>query len=119
MHRFSHNLVEVGSFRIEGSLPQQAAHSPDDLAGAPIIMQNIAHDVPEFPDVRGWRFQYRIRGFGVGQDGAERLVYLMSNRGGQLASQGKAVDMGKFFRALRRLYFGLTTPTMRVQQGRD
>src|SRR3954453_13198062 len=112
MHRFSHNLVEVGSFRIEGSLPQQAAHSSDDLAGAPILVQNIAHDVPEFPDVRGRRFQYRIRGFGVGQDGAERLVYLMSNRGGKRRSQGKAVEMAKCLRALSRLYFGLTTPTI-------
>ena len=105
-------------FLFERCLFQQAAHPPDDFGGAPVILQNIVHDilefndVVEFSDVGALRFQDCLCGFGVGQNRAERLVDFMSNGGGQFASGREAVDMGKFCHALPGLHFGKLTPTM-------
>ena len=48
---FPHQFVEVDIFRFEGCLFQQAAHPPNDFAGAPVILQNIVHDIVEFLEV--------------------------------------------------------------------
>ncbi len=82
-------------------------------------MQNILHDILEFSDVGARRIQDRVCRFGVGQNGAERLVHFVSNCGGQFASHREAVDMRKLCHALPRLHFGETTPTMLRQQDRD
>jgi hypothetical protein len=61
-------------------------------------------------DVRARRFQDCLCGFGIRQNGAERLVNFMSNTGSQFASHREAVDMGKFRHALPGLHFGKLTP---------
>ena len=72
--RFPHNVIEVEIFQFEGRLFQQAAHPPDDFAGAPVILQNIIHDILEFNDVGEFgdvwtlRFQNCLCGFGIGQN---------------------------------------------------
>ena len=38
-------VVEVEILQLEGRLSQQAAHPPNDLAGAPVILQNIVDDI--------------------------------------------------------------------------
>ena len=43
---FPHDFVEVEIFQFKGCLFQKAAHSPDDFAGAPVILQNIASRYP-------------------------------------------------------------------------
>ena len=116
---FPRNFVEVEAFQFEGCLFQQAAHPPDDFAGALVVLQNIVHDFCEFVDVRVRRLQDCLRRFGVGQIAPKRLVDFVSDRGGQFASGREAVDMGKLCHALPRLHFGKLTPTMLTQQDRD
>ena len=113
----SNEVIEVEAFQFERYLFQQAAHPPDDFTGTPVVLQNIVHYLVQFGNVRAGRFQDCFCGFGVRQNGAERLVDFMSNRGGQFASRGDAVDMDKFGRALPGLQFGQTTPTMRTLAG--
>ena len=43
--RFANNVIQVEVFQFKGCFFQQAAHPPDDLAGAPVIPQNIVHDI--------------------------------------------------------------------------
>ena len=76
---FPNEVVEVDIFQFKRRFFQQAAHPPDDFAGAPVILQNIVHDLVQFRDVRARRFQDCLCGFGVGQNSAERLVDFMSN----------------------------------------
>ena len=99
--RFANNVIQVDVFQFKGCFFQQAAHPPDDLTGAPVIPHNIVHDILEFndigecSDVGVLSFQDRGCGFGVRQNGAERLVDFMRNGGRQFASRREAVDMGK------------------------
>ena len=48
---FPREVIEVEIFQFEGCLFQEAAHPPDDFGGAPVIVQNIVHDFPEFSDI--------------------------------------------------------------------
>ena len=77
--RFANNVIEVEVFQFKRCFFQQAAHPPDDFGGAPVILQNIVHDIVEFSDVGARRFQDCLCGFGVGQNRAERLVNFVSD----------------------------------------
>ena len=77
--RLLHNFIEVELFQFERCLFQKAAHPPDDFGGAPVILQNIVHNILEFSDVGALRFQDRVCGFGIGQNRAQRLVDFMSD----------------------------------------
>ena len=71
--RFANNVIEVDVSQFKGCFFQQAAHPPDDLAGAPVIPHNIVHDILEFNDIGErdvgvLRLQDRGCGFGVRQN---------------------------------------------------
>ena len=80
---FPNNVVEVEIFQFKRCFFQQAAHPPDDFGGAPVILQNIVHDISvqrSGAAMSGlWRFQDCLCGFGVGQNRAKRLVDFVSN----------------------------------------
>ena len=76
---FANEVVEVYIFHLKRRLFQQTAHPPNDFTGAPVILQNILHDILEFRDVGTRRTQDRVCRFGVGQNSTERLVNFVSN----------------------------------------
>ena len=47
----ANEVIEVEIFQFEGCFFQQAAHSSNNFGGAPVILQNILHDILEFSDV--------------------------------------------------------------------
>jgi hypothetical protein len=57
------DVVEVETFQFKGCLCQEALHPPHDFAGAPVILQNILHDILELRDVRARGWQHRVCGF--------------------------------------------------------
>jgi hypothetical protein len=77
-----HAFAAMGAFVIgavqlaapKGTLPHRIVGSIW-VPGAPVILQNILHDILEFIDIGAWRIQDHVRGFGIGQNSTERLVY--------------------------------------------
>ena len=115
----SNKVIEVEVFQFERRLLQQAAHSSNNLAGPPVILQNIFHDIPEFSDVGLRRLQDRVCGFGVGQNRAERLVDFVSDRGCQFTGGREAVDMGKLAMRCRACTSAVCRRRCSLQQDRD
>jgi len=77
--RFADNVIQVEVFQFKGRLFQQAPHSPDDFAGAPVILQDIDNNLVQFRDVRARRFQNSLCGFGIGKNRPKRLVNFVSD----------------------------------------
>jgi hypothetical protein len=48
---FPRDVVEVETFQFKGHFFQQTAHPPNDFGGAPVILQNILHDILQFSDI--------------------------------------------------------------------
>src|SRR4029079_13926308 len=123
--RLLHNFIEVDLFLFKRCFSQKGAHSTDDFSGAPVIKQNIFHNILQFNNVGeccddgALRFQNCLCGFGVGQNRAERLVYFMSDGGCQFASGREAVDVSKFSHGRASLPFSKLTPTTFKYQNRD
>ena len=75
--RFANNVIQVEVFQFKRCFFQQAAHPPDDFAGAPVILHDIIHNIFEFndvgesSDVRALRFQNCLCGFGIGQNSTQ------------------------------------------------
>ena len=75
----AHDCVEVELCQLEGRLSQQAARPANDLAGAPVILQNIVDDIAEFIEVGARRRQYRPCRLGIDENSPKWLIDFVCN----------------------------------------
>ena len=77
------------------ALARQGAQPAHDLAGALAVLDHVLDRAARLADVGHGAPEPAQAGLAVGDDGGQRLVDLMGDRGGELAQGGDARDMGE------------------------
>ena len=105
-----HHLADRGGEIDRGHLHLAFAHhlleTLDHIAGTTIVADDVLQDGAELLDVRCGPVEHASGGLRVGHDGGERLIQLVSQRGGHLADRRHAGHVRQFLPAALRFHLG-------------
>ena len=100
------DFIDVERRLLIGSLVDQRADALDHFARPVAVLDDGLHRAARFLQVGRVAVEPAQAGCGVGDDGGQRLVHLMGDRGGELPERRHARDMRKFRLRLMQLLFG-------------
>jgi hypothetical protein len=89
-------LVDFKPLRLRAGFLQGRTNPGDDVAGPLPIGDDIPHRPPHLPQAWGLACEPAQTGIAIVDDGGERLVHLMGNRGRQLSQGHHARDVCQF-----------------------
>jgi hypothetical protein len=91
-----HDVIDVERYLLEASLGRERPDPPDHLACPIAVGDNPFHRAARRVHVGSSAAEPAQTGLGVGDDGGERLVHFMGDRGHQLAHRRDAVGVREF-----------------------
>ena len=100
---FARQQVKVEAAAFDRPPLYQRAHPIDHFARAVVVLADVGQNSAHFVEVWRGLLEQQLPGLGVAQDGAERLVQFVRERGGQLAHGGDAGNVNQFVALLHDL----------------
>ena len=96
--------IQRDRLHFQRAAAQEVANAVDDLAGPQIVPADVREDGPQLDEVGSFALQMELGGFGIGKNGAQRLVQLVGERAGNLAQRGDAPEVRHFQRMFSRVF---------------
>ena len=93
-HDVEKHVLQVERHHLDRLSPEQGAHPVDHVAGTAIVLADVVDDRADLVEVGRGMLDEERRRLGIAQDGAERLIDLVRERGGELAHDRDAPDVG-------------------------